>query len=93
MLKLSADIIYTIRRRGRAAGSKSTDVGWPRLLQPAVLYCTSVLSRLVSDCTVRRQYSALTLHYTAVLVQTYTARLSLTYTLFSQIHQQIPSFL
>ena len=64
MLKFSTDISYSIMRRGKTSGSKSTYVGWPVTVGCTLLLL--VLSRLVSDCTVRKQYSALILHYTAV---------------------------
>ena len=51
MLKFSTDISYSIRRRGKTSGSKSTYVGWPVTAGCTLLLL--VLSRLVSDRTVR----------------------------------------
>ena len=44
MLKFSTDISYSIRRRGKTSGSKSTDVGWPATAGCTLLHL--VLSRL-----------------------------------------------
>ena len=57
MLKFSTDISYSIRRRGKTSGSKSTDVGWPATAGGTLLLLVLLSLALTALCGVAVQYS------------------------------------